>query len=832
MNNESFEVPSIKPETQNIESVGVVVVNEDSVGNNNNLELPTPKATKERFEKIPLTEDELKMSNVELAQKYNLSYWGAWEMKRRGYSVLNGYKSQLSNTDPSKTNSLDSQFIRIQLSDEEMKLSAKELSEKYNVSIKSGYNIKEKGFVSIPNNEYKSKESIDLEKRKQTEEFLKEITPIEANSIETILGNPKEQELIKAIVDQYNTYKYYDKYKISEKKFKLLNGEELSFGDIVILNKLVELRVFRDKNGQLMMFHNNKFIPFRPAYFFSDNRQSFIFKGDLNTNEDKRTKSLEYFSPNIYKRGIFKEEDFNRRQFGSSAYEINGPHERKLSESTPNVFLSNSTTSAKYYLGRDKFVGTNKKINHDTVRVSLLDENTGVVTDTINGRKLILYTFPLVSKEEYERQKREIIDRRISKNKTTDINANNYTTMKAELKEYSIRNYIPKNLNELEEEYTDKISRLSDTSYVLGNFKSFISETGLAANNYSWREQLILADTLTRVESKEKILNFGKNFGKNGLRTFLSIEQEVKEGGKEMGDKILALGDSEKFPEDIARKVFAKYGEIINTVDNTEEEIKKIFGQNDIPERVLNSVKETLLKRGAKMLSLLGDKVLDPKFEVNETEILKELDEIKEETIILGQSYVGLYKEGIKVPIEDVTTIKETSTKDLTDERKEELMKIYEKGRPKVTYDKQSHLEFLKEEFRNELNDKDISVTEICFKNETIIIALIDKKDEETLHIGGFTFVEDVKNAVIAEATMSYAFEKFKNYNIKALVDSKNPLLNMYLKRFGFRITKKLDSREEIRDNGGEIYYEVEKIKDFRIGEKVEEKEELLEEAA
>lgn len=354
-------------------------------------------------------------------------------------------------------------------------------------------------------------------------------------------------------------------------------------------------------------------------------------------------------------------------------------------------------------------------------------------------------------------------------------------------------------------------------------------KTGIDFLELSLVEQRYFIDYLKFVDIGfvKNIVDFNKKFGKDGFRTFLSIEQ----GGEKMGDKILKLGDSEKLPEDVADKVFKKYGEIINTVDNIEEEIRKIFGNKDISNKVLVSVKETLLKRGAKMLSDLGDKVLDPKFKVNEVEILKELDEIKEETIILGQSYVGLYKEGIKVPIEDITTIKETSTKDLTEERKEELVKIYEKGRPKVTYDKQDHLEFLKEEFRNELNDKDISVVEICFKEETIIIALLDKKDEETLHIGGFTFIEDVKNAVIAEATMSYAFDKFKNYNIKALVDSRNPLLNMYLKRFGFRITKKLDSPEEIKNNGGEIYYEVEKTKDLKIGVKVEEKEGLKEAA-
>ena len=66
--------------------------------------------------------------------------------------------------------------------------------------------------------------------------------------------------------------------------------------------------------------------------------------------------------------------------------------------------------------------------------------------------------------------------------------------------------------------------------------------------------------------------DFFNNFDKNGLKTFLSISS----GGKEMGDKILELG--EKLEPEVAEKVFAKYGEIIDTADNTETEIKKIFG--------------------------------------------------------------------------------------------------------------------------------------------------------------------------------------------------------------------------------------------------------------
>jgi len=182
----------------------------------------------------------------------------------------------------------------------------------------------------------------------------------------------------------------------------------------------------------------------------------------------------------------------------------------------------------------------------------------------------------------------EIIKRRISENKPVDTKTvNDFITKKTELKEYLITDYIFRNSNESDIDYANRISKLSDTSYVLGNFRSFMSETGLAANNYSWKEQLILSDALTSVEENNKIISFGKNFKKDGVKTFLSIEQ----GGKEMGDKIIGLG--EKLPEEVSQKVFEKYGEIINTADKAEEEIKNIFGNIDISDKVLVSVKET-----------------------------------------------------------------------------------------------------------------------------------------------------------------------------------------------------------------------------------------------
>ncbi|MFA6251214.1 MAG: hypothetical protein WC603_01125 [Candidatus Paceibacterota bacterium] len=344
--------------------------------------------------------------------------------------------------------------------------------------------------------------------------------------------------------------------------------------------------------------------------------------------------------------------------------------------------------------------------------------------------------------------------------------------------------------------------------------KRFEEKSGFTLEETTLPEQYNYFEYTKEITNKEsdEFFRFLKKFGVNAFRTFLSIEQ----GGKEMGDKILNLG--EKLPENVAQKVFAKYGEIINTVDNCEGEIRKIFGEKDIQVRVLISVKETLLKRGVKLLSDLGDRALSPNFVVNSIDILKELDEIKAETILLGTSYVKLYKEGISVPIEDVTETEEISVGNLTKEQKQELMKVYINGRPKVTYENKEHLELLKKEFEEELNTENVSVFNVRFNGDVIIFAIVDKKDKDNIYLSGFTFIDEVRNPIIAEASMNCMSEKFKNYNIKALVDSKNPILAMYQKRFGFKIVKELP-REE---NAGELYYEIERTKELTLEKRKE----------
>ncbi len=352
--------------------------------------------------------------------------------------------------------------------------------------------------------------------------------------------------------------------------------------------------------------------------------------------------------------------------------------------------------------------------------------------------------------------------------------------------------------------YDDYLTFLSEP-----DIRKFLeTDIGFDFTQYNFQEQVYFLNYLKTVSIKKskEIRAFSENYGPSGMRTFFSISY----GGKEMGDKILSLGDKKKLPKETAEKVFAKYGEIIDVANKAEEEIKKLYEKENISPKVLDSVKEHLLKRGAEMLSELADTK-----DINELEILKELENIKTETMILGSSYLELHKSGEKIPFDQVvgTSVEKISAQNITEEKKEEIIKAYINGRPKETYENEEHLKLLANEFRNDLNKKETNVFNIRFNGEIIAFADFQKIDEDTFHIGGLTFLENVRNSAIAVAVMNSIMKEFSKYNITAEVHSKNTILNMYTRRFGFKIIGEMP----LAENAGELYYKIERQKDIKL---------------
>lgn len=341
------------------------------------------------------------------------------------------------------------------------------------------------------------------------------------------------------------------------------------------------------------------------------------------------------------------------------------------------------------------------------------------------------------------------------------------------------------------------LQRASIRNFIEKEFRFKISELSIPE-----QFQVLKFIKYQDIESVGKVKSFSHTFGVIGFRTFLSVEH----GGKEMGDKILALG--EKLTEDLAKKVFSKYSEIVDAVSNIEQTLFSWYQNTRVDQVVFEKLKEKLFKEGVLLLNDIYLNI-DKKDTIKEEDILSRLEEVKTNILILGSSYLELYKQNREEApkLEDILnmSIQKTKATLLSQETKLEIIDVYKKGRPKNTYENEAHLNLLIDEFTDTLQREDTFVFNIIFQNEIISFASFYKEGEDTLHIGGLTFLEGVKNGAIAEAVLFAIIKEFKNFNIKGLVDKKNPMLNMYTKRFGFKVVKDLPKEE----NAGEDYVEI-----------------------
>lgn len=587
-------------------------------------------------------------------------------------------------------------------------------------------------------------------------------------------------------------------------KIILEDGTISNILEIFIAKKLKELGAHRE-NGVLKIIDpkNGDILNFNGKNFEKLIGKEFIITLKINDNTERfnfgsRVVSDNYLK-NLMEAGILRNEDF-KILGGTVSNEIYGATKKKLNPKAPYVSFTNKYGYARYYLGREKIVGTKTTIN-ENMYVIQLDNNLVGIMENLPGKKSrLLYTFDGLNEQDMKSKIQKITEKIQESNKDLSnlIIANNLIVdggeMKNRIKEYKITRLFPKQHNELPEEYAERIARLGDVDYVINNFRNFFSKVNIGVHNLSWEDQLIIANAILEQKDDKTLINFASKHKLNGLRTFLSVEH----GGREMGDKIILLG--EKLPEDIARKIFNKYGEIIDAVDKAEEDIRNLYEKNNIPNEVIFSIKEKLLKKGANMLSGLSEKSEN----INELEVVKELENIKTEIIILGASYLEMYKRGENVPIENITntSLEKILAKNLTEEEKNELVNVYKRGRPEETYENKEHLESLVKEFKETLEKENTFIFNIRFNGEIIAFADFYQEDQDSLHIGGLTFLDDVRNPAIAQAVMNSIMNEFGDYNIKAEVHSKNKVLNMYRNRFDFKIVAE-------ENFGGELYYKI-----------------------
>jgi hypothetical protein len=247
--------------------------------------------------------------------------------------------------------------------------------------------------------------------------------------------------------------------------------------------------------------------------------------------------------PFLMSRGILRESDFSTKPNTLQARKYGESKKRRFNPKSPAYSFSSDPdrpgSGILYYLGRGKIVGTETPIDYSTMSLVRIDPETAAVIDEKeNGQERILYTFSLLSSDEVALKRDAVVkkfqDKGQNLEKTSHVSSRSSVPaeeMRRRIRKYDVTDHVPPRTDESPIEYGRRIAMLEDYTFVSTRFNSFFREAGLGTKKLPWSEQLVLASVTMREKEKGKLLSFAKQYGIEGLRTFLAADYDHKIGG-------------------------------------------------------------------------------------------------------------------------------------------------------------------------------------------------------------------------------------------------------------------------------------------------------------
>lgn len=310
---------------------------------------------------------------------------------------------------------------------------------------------------------------------------------------------------------------------------------------------------------------------------------------------------------------------------------------------------------------------------------------------------------------------------------------------------------------------------------LLFEFRAFINpeirssiekEFGIDLKEIPLKEQIYFLTSITNRTNKtiRPVQDFTRKFKGVGLRTFLSIEQ----GGKEMGDKIIALGD--RLPKDIAQKVFAKYGEIIDNVDKITEFTRTNFTKEiETSPELVKKIEETLYIKGKQLLSQTYEDINNKK-EVDYEDIGKQLDRINADTITTFAIFKQAVKNGEKLPIESIegAVFSKKDASSITPIEREEMSLLYDRNYK--DHEDRDFINKVKDYFKTAFIPEGNQTKNYfyTFEKDQRIRAFVrfEKQEDKSLYASALNVDDASKNFGLGEAMMDEALSREAKENI------------------------------------------------------------------
>jgi len=598
-------------------------------------------------------------------------------------------------------------------------------------------------------------------------------------------------------------------------KIKLDSGEETSLADLYYLKRIKELQFQRDENGNLNYF-SQKTQKFEKFYSGQCDK---IFGRDISFKENGQICSLtlapelfiKKYLPLVDSLGIFKPQDF-KRIAGTKSADILFTNDKKFNSNSPYYGTSIDKDFVRYYVGREKIVGTDKKIGDNMFIRELSKDLVGVV-ESEHGRKKLLYTFNKLNPEEYKERGFSEIDnsRRMVGGKE----------MKERVKEYKISDYLPRHVEETPEDYANRLSNLNDIDFVTEKFRSITAKAEIPLRNLTWAEQLAVANYSLEGNKEDRLVNFAAKYGIEGLKAFLAVESD-----RVAGQRILEIG--EKLPEQASR-VFSKISSL-NTLANYEaKDLADTFLKDGANPEAILKVHGDLLNKSNSILSKF-DNVLNSnnkKKEKNISLLVKELESKQVENSILVSILKSAKESGQNIPLDMIKDLnlekRIINNKEeviLNKEEKEQLIKIAQENYQAIflqkgaNYNPEAYQRII-DNYTKELENLDgQSVYILKYKNEVVCSSRFKKLSEYAVYGGAFNISKEIQGLSIGKIFHSKVMEEVsENYDVHISTRKDNPANNSY-ERSGFVIVG------EYKEKDGVEYYKM--IKPAQVSEPLE----------
>lgn len=560
---------------------------------------------------------------------------------------------------------------------------------------------------------------------------------------------------------------------------RLDSGEEITTAELRVAGILLgQLKARRNTAGVLEIWNGESFEPFTAGSFRKLSGINPTSKTQGNKEMRLHGNGLAFIQkhlPRLLESGVFQRQDF-KVQGGSSTAETFNVNERRLNPKAPFVnFTTAPGRSAKYYIGREKLVGTEERIDPEKMNVRLLDPNTAGVVEERHGKKTLRYVFNLLGEGEVEEKQKLLLQKGMGRRDLPDNVTVSAAEMKQRMNKYNVTDYAPQHSKESARDYAERVSRLSDVGFVTETFQKFFSEAGIGVHRLPWSEQLVLASAILEEKDRDRLLDFAKNYGVNGVRSLLSLDF-----GRKMGQHILELG--EKGEQKIVAEIFNKYAGIVDSAKKIEGYAARTFG-NKVEAADLNKIRESLLSKAKDLLESFDAKDVDS---LEAVKVIHQLDNINEDVLLFASTFKEVSKQ-VDFSVEDflAKSVEISDSSELTTEDKNQMLAMFESNREFYPPELR---ELTLKEFEKMLGEPGHQFRILRQGKNVIAFIGVDYRKDGIAYAHSFNLDPNAKGTSIAIAMAKTGLDEVgKNHDVEAVVYANNPILGYYKKFLGFK---------------------------------------------